>query len=333
MSHDSHSMPINPNTHQRVSTEATTRRHTVENSIPAQELRALIGDTAGVVGCQCGKEHSLDQLAGEFTFPEGMSELLSEGDGRPRLEIFGTSYLLRINRVARQVDSNVKIESLHVVFHQNWLVVFEDPKGIGIAWHPGPEGNGRFFAPEHAESTLSFILEGAIDSFSSALEQMEDDTRDCEASIFGMFNNNIETVYMLGSEASTMESSLATFCRFVDNIPPPSTTRHSNWSAKATAHSEDAHEVLAKTTSIHGRLTQLVTVYSTLIAQKQNEDMKRISAWAAILFTPSLIGAIYGMNFSSMPELTWKFGYPLALVAMVVIAMCLYAIFRRQRWL
>lgn len=334
ISDNSHTKPPNPNTNQQISTEAPTRVPPIENSIPAGELRALIGDTAaGVVGCQCGREHSLNQLNEEFTLPAGMPELLSEGPGRPRLEVFGPSYLLRINRVARQDEAKVKIESLHVVFHQKWLVVFEDPEGIGIAWHPGPEGTGLFFAPEHTESTLSSILEGAIESFRSALVKMEDDVRDCEASIFGTFEDDIETVYRLGSDASTMESSIATLCRFVDHIPPPSTSEHSTWSARAAAHSEDAHEVLARVTSIHARLTQLVTVYSTLVAQKQNEDMKRISAWAAILFTPSLIGAFYGMNFANLPGLTWNFGYPLAIVAMVGVGAGLYAIFHRQRWL
>lgn len=333
MSNGSRSKPPSPSTDRRVSTEAPARRPSIENTVPAQELRALIGDTADVVGCQCGRDHSLNQLTEEFSFPEGMPELLSEGTGRPRLEIFGPSYLLRINRVAHQDEAGVKIESLHVVCHQNWLVVFEDPEGIGTAWHPGPEGSGRFFAPEHAESTLSLILEGVKDSFSSALVRMEDDTLECEASIFGMFEDDIESVYRLGSDASTMEASLATLCRFVDHIPPPSTSEDSNWSATIAAHSEDIHEVLARTTSIHARLTQLVTVYATLVARKQNEDMKRISAWAAILFTPSLIGAMYGMNFSNVPGLTWEFGFPLAIVAMVAIATGLYAVFHRQRWL
>jgi magnesium transporter len=66
---------------------------------------------------------------------------------------------------------------------------------------------------------------------------------------------------------------------------------------------------------------------------KQGEEVKKISAWAAILFAPSLIGTIYGMNFEYMPELHWVFGYPAALVAMVVMAVVLYKVFKRNRWL
>lgn len=61
--------------------------------------------------------------------------------------------------------------------------------------------------------------------------------------------------------------------------------------------------------------------------------MKKISGWAAILFAPTLIGAIYGMNFDNMPELHWAFGYPLAVGAMLAFALVLYVIFKRQKWM
>jgi Mg2+ and Co2+ transporter CorA len=65
----------------------------------------------------------------------------------------------------------------------------------------------------------------------------------------------------------------------------------------------------------------------------QNEEIKKISAWAAILFAPTLIGTIYGMNFDRMPELHWRFGYPSALLLMVMLSAGLYVMFRRRHWL
>ena len=60
--------------------------------------------------------------------------------------------------------------------------------------------------------------------------------------------------------------------------------------------------------------------------------MKRISAWAAILFAPTLVGTIYGMNFQHMPELHWAFGYPLALLMMLLVSLSLYAVFKHRGW-
>ena len=65
----------------------------------------------------------------------------------------------------------------------------------------------------------------------------------------------------------------------------------------------------------------------------QNEEVKRISAWAAILFAPTLIGTVYGMNFRSMPELDWAFGYPFALTLMGLVSATLFLIFRRRGWI
>ena len=94
-------------------------------------------------------------------------------------------------------------------------------------------------------------------------------------------------------------------------------------------------------------LRDILTVNATLVAQRQNEEMralseasidqnedvKRISAWAAILFAPTLIGTIYGMNFDHMPELHWAGGYPFALVMMLVVSLTLWAVFKLRRWI
>ncbi|MGZ6270209.1 MAG: CorA family divalent cation transporter, partial [Candidatus Limnocylindrales bacterium] len=61
--------------------------------------------------------------------------------------------------------------------------------------------------------------------------------------------------------------------------------------------------------------------------------VKRVSAWAAILFAPTLIGTVYGMNFEAMPELHWAFGYPFALALMVLTSITLWLIFKIRGWL
>jgi magnesium transporter len=61
--------------------------------------------------------------------------------------------------------------------------------------------------------------------------------------------------------------------------------------------------------------------------------VKKISAWAAILFAPTLVGTVYGMNFDHMPELHWLLGYPFALALMLVVSVSLYLVFKRRGWL
>jgi magnesium transporter len=91
--------------------------------------------------------------------------------------------------------------------------------------------------------------------------------------------------------------------------------------------------------SFRALLQDALTVNSALVGQRQNEEMrslteaslaqneevKRICAWAAILFTPTLVGTIYGMYFDHMPELHWQVGYPLAVLLMLATSLILYA--------
>ncbi len=111
--------------------------------------------------------------------------------------------------------------------------------------------------------------------------------------------------------------------------------------------SDHVLRVVERVDGFRSLLQNALTVNSTLVSQQQNDEMrsltetslaqneevKKISAWAAIGFAPTLVGTVYGMNFEHMPELTWYYGYPLALALMVGISTALYIIFKRRHWL
>ncbi|MGH9005610.1 MAG: CorA family divalent cation transporter, partial [Acidimicrobiia bacterium] len=86
------------------------------------------------------------------------------------------------------------------------------------------------------------------------------------------------------------------------------------------------------TSVLQANLTQ-VAVRQSEIGVQQNAEMRKISAWVAIVAVPTMIAGIYGMNFEYMPELTWTFGYPLALAVMATACIVLYRGFRRNGWL
>lgn len=80
-------------------------------------------------------------------------------------------------------------------------------------------------------------------------------------------------------------------------------------------------------------LTTALEAKLSLMSVAQNEHMKRLAAWAAMIAVPTMIAGIYGMNFRSMPELAWDYGYPLSLLAMVLACAGLYTGFKRSGWL
>ncbi len=91
--------------------------------------------------------------------------------------------------------------------------------------------------------------------------------------------------------------------------------------------------VLALRSSLATQQQQEAARRLTEASYTQNEDLKKISAWAAILFAPTLVGTVYGMNFEHMPELDWLWGYPLALFLMAGSSLLLHRVFHRSGWL
>ena len=80
-------------------------------------------------------------------------------------------------------------------------------------------------------------------------------------------------------------------------------------------------------------LSSILQAHVAQVGLRQNEDMRKITAWAAIFAVQTLIAGIYGMNFEHMPELGWRFGYPAVLLFMLVTAFGLYRTFRKAGWL
>jgi magnesium transporter len=80
-------------------------------------------------------------------------------------------------------------------------------------------------------------------------------------------------------------------------------------------------------------LQNILSVNLTMVSLSRNEQVKKISAWAAILFAPTLVGTVYGMNFDHMPELHWTLGYPFALTLMALISVVLYLSSKRRGWM
>jgi magnesium transporter len=104
-----------------------------------------------------------------------------------------------------------------------------------------------------------------------------------------------------------------------------------------TEYFRDVHDHLVRVVErVVGDRELLTSVLEANLAQisvRQNEDMRKISAWVGILAVPTAVAGIYGMNFKDMPELHWTWGYPYALGTMVVICGGLYLLFRRIGWL
>jgi magnesium transporter len=80
-------------------------------------------------------------------------------------------------------------------------------------------------------------------------------------------------------------------------------------------------------------LTTLVDATLAKVSLQQNNDMRKMSAWVAIIAVPTMVVGVYGMNFDHMPELHWQYGYPLVLSVTLAVCLILYRLFKGNRWL
>ncbi|HEX4997976.1 MAG TPA: CorA family divalent cation transporter, partial [Terriglobia bacterium] len=85
--------------------------------------------------------------------------------------------------------------------------------------------------------------------------------------------------------------------------------------------------------TLRDTVTAVTSVNLALITLQENEVTKRLAAYAALVAIPTLVAGVYGMNFQHMPELSWRYGYPLALSVMVLIDGYLFYRFRKAGWL
>jgi magnesium transporter len=118
--------------------------------------------------------------------------------------------------------------------------------------------------------------------------------------------------------------------RLASESPPPAGDRLRRRFREQRAH---LLHLVEGADALGNLLSNMLQAYLTEVSVRQNDDMRRISAWVAIWAVPTLLAGVYGMNFQHMPELTWRFAYPVVLVAMVVICLGLYHGFRRSGWL
>jgi magnesium transporter len=113
--------------------------------------------------------------------------------------------------------------------------------------------------------------------------------------------------------------------------------RHKQIHEDLHSYFRDVHDHLERMAghvgSFRELLNSVLTANLTQASVRQNEDVRKISAWAAIIAVPTLISGIYGMNFDHMPELGWTLGYPAALALMALVCLTLYRYFHRVGWL
>jgi magnesium transporter len=307
-----------------------------------EQLYAAARDGDGIVwlGLHEPTSEELDAIAREFDLHPLAVEDAIHAHQRPKLERYGNTLFL-VLKSARYIDETETVE-----FGE--IYVFAGPTFVLTVRHGEASELGR--VRKAFESRLHLLRRGPMSIVHAIVDQVVDDYMP----VVNGIGNDIDEIEseVFSGESRDVSRRIYELTREVIEFrratePLPDVLR------RLIGEAEDEEEkrylrdvedhtirVYERAESFHELLRNILSVNLTLetkalseAGNRQNEEVKKISAWAAILFAPTIVGTIYGMNFEHMPELDWLLGYPMALALMLAVSISLYILFRRRRWI
>ncbi|HET7270041.1 MAG TPA: magnesium/cobalt transporter CorA [Rubrobacter sp.] len=287
------------------------------------------------IGLYRPTEVEFSSVAGEFSLHELAVEDATEAHQRPKLERYGET-LFVVLKPARYLDEEERVEfgEVHVFVGEDFVVTIrhgEAPDLGAVRKRLEAEPDLLRRGPE---TILHAIMDRVVDDYGPVVNGLGNDIEEIEAEVFGGSPNVSRRIYELSREVIEFQRATEPLDGMLGDLIREETIEVDPEIRRYLRDVRDhVLQVTERLAGFRELLQNILSVNLTLASLAQNEEVKKISAWAAILFAPTLVGTIYGMNFHYMPELHWLLGYPFALVLMACISLTLYLVFKRRGWL
>jgi magnesium transporter len=278
----------------------------------------------------------LDDVAREFGLHQLAVEDAVHAHQRPKLERYDDGLFL-VLKTLWYVDEQDAVET-------GEINVFVGPGYVVTVRHgAGAELTGARRDLEDRASVLGHgppavvyaVCDRVVDEYESVAAAMEIDVDEIEESVFSAKRtSDAQRIYTLKREVQEFRRAVAPLREPMQRFASGSVA---GVPADTAPFFRDVLDHVVRVNDQVGALDDLLSAalsaHLARVSVQQNEDMRRISAWVAIVALPTMIAGIYGMNFKYMPELDWRLGYPFALLLMVVSCVGLYRFFKRAGWL
>ncbi len=307
-------------------------------------------DALAWIGLYRPAREMLDQLAEEFNLHELAIDDAVNAHQRPKVERYGDT-LFMVLRAAHYDDAHERVHfgELHVFAGANFIITVRHSESPDLALVRQRMESTQGAMDEGAEAVLYAILDAVVDGYKPVVDGIANDIDEIETQVFDGDPKVSRRVYELNREVIEFERAVAPLIGIIDVLATGFADGYVGEKLQQYLRDVADHVVQAKERVEEFRvlLRDILAVNSSLVGQRQTEEAQRlseasnrqadqtrkISGWAAILFAPSLIGSIYGMNFDFMWELHQPWGYPAALAAMLASSVVLYVLFKRRGWL
>ena len=309
-----------------------------EEPASLQETYEAVRDRRGVawIGLYRPTQEEFASVAGEFGLHPLAVEDAIKAHQRPKLERYGET-LFVVLRAARYLDRSETVEfgEVHVFVGKDFVVTVRHGEALDVGKVRRRMEGDADLLKRGPEAILYAIMDRVLDDYAPVVAGLENDIDEIETEVFSGNAGVSRRTYQLSRE-------VIEFQRAADPLPGMLSGLMAGFEKYGTDPElqrylrdvqDHAIQVTERVAGFREILQNILSVNLTLVGLQQNDEVKKVSAWAAILFAPTLIGTIYGMNFDHMPELHWSLGYPFALVMMVAVCLVLYLVFKRRGWL
>jgi magnesium transporter len=281
-------------------------------------------------------EEEFDSLRREFDLHPLAVEDAIHAHQRPKLEVYEGMIFL-VLKTARYVDPTevIQLGEVLVFLGDDYVITVRHGEASSLR----PVREALEHDPKHLRrgpgAVLHAILDRVVDDYQPAIEGLETDIDEVEEELFSAERSNpAERIYRLQREVLQFRKATAPL---VEPIARLAEGQYAQIHPEIHDYFRDVNDHLIRARDQLDAMRDLLagSLQANLaqVGVRQNEDMRRISAWVAIIAVPTAIAGIYGMIIDHMPELRWQLGYPGALLLMVAICFTLYRYFKRVGWL
>jgi magnesium transporter len=288
------------------------------------------------VGLYKPSEGELNDVAEAFGLHALAVEDALKAHQRPKLERYDDNLFLTL-KTLWYVDPEDAVETGEINLFVGADFVITVRHGRGSELHSARsrlESDSAVLT--HGPSAVVYaVCDTVVDGYTDVVAELEIDVDEIEASVFSPARTNDSTrIYVLKREISEVRRAVLPLRepmrRFADGLVHGVGPEAGPFFRDVLDHLNQAAEVVDTLDSL---LSTAFDAHLARITVQQNNDMRKISAGAALVVVPTLIAGIYGMNFDHMPELRWTLGYPFAIALMVAVSAALWTWFKKSGWL
>jgi len=312
-----------------------SRRQSGTLSIEDAAREAREGDGFVWLGLHEPEDEELNRVGEAFGLHELALEDALVAHQRPKLEDYGDGFFV-VLKTARYDDEREEVDfgEINLFLGAGYVITVRHGAASGLG-----EARRRLEArPDLIDAGPAAaawaILDQVVDDYEPVTEGIDNDISEVEDQVFANRGDSTQRIYFLKREVIEFHRAVRPLLGPLESLESGRIVQVDEGIRRFFRDVADhARRVDEQLLAHRELLTGVLEANLALISVRQNEVVRSISAWAAIIAVPTFIASIYGMNFERMPELGWDVGYPIALALMAVSIFLLYRFFKRIDWL